>query len=64
MVFDGGLTKSMHCIVPCESRGVMGVPQWFNLNMLCSSIGDSLAPFQDGRHGSKMAAMVPIQDGV
>ena len=25
-----------------------------------SSIGDTLASFQDGRHGPKMAAMAPI----
>ena len=29
-----------------------------------SSIGVGLAPFQDGRHSSKMAAMATIQDGV
>ena len=33
-----------------------------------SSIGASIKPFQDGRHGSKMAAMAPrlppgLQDG-
>ena len=29
-----------------------------------SSTEVGLAPFQDGRHSSKMAAMAPIQDGV
>ena len=34
------------------------------LSINSSSIGVGLAPFQDGRHSSKMAAMAPIQDGV
>ena len=29
-----------------------------------SSIGVGIVSFQDGRHGSKVAAMDPIQDGV
>ena len=35
VVFDGVLTKSMHCIVPCERSGVVGVRQGQTYSMHC-----------------------------
>ena len=48
-----------------KTRGPMKPKFMWNHIRICeSSIRAGLAPFQDGRHSSKMAAMAPIQDGV